>query len=268
MCWPGMKNMNKDRNFDDLAPRFQRNIYGGLKGRIRLAVLENDFQEFFPQALLPANGLPLRILDAGGGRGPFSLPLAELGHHVTLCDLSAEMLKLAKAEITEKNLQDRVELIQGAIQDLPLTLPPFDLVLCHAVVEWVHEPHLVIRHLLDLLRLHGVLSLSFYNRNGIIFKNLLRANYSKILKQDYAGAQGSLTPTFPRAPEEVLQWLQQEPLELLCRSGMRVFHDYILDKQNSERDPETVIALELEFSRQGPYLDLGRYQHVLARKTE
>ncbi len=258
--------MNNDRNFDDLAPRFQRNIYGGLKGHIRLAVLEQDFLEFFPQALQQAGDKPLRILDAGGGQGQFSLPLAELGHHVTLCDLSAEMLKLADVEIIEKQLKDNVQLVHGAIQDLPLTLQPFDLILCHAVVEWVHEPQVVIHHLLQLLKAQGVLSLSFYNKNGIIFKNLLRANYSKIIQQDYSGAKGSLTPTFPRAPEVVLQWLQQEPLELLCRSGMRVFHDYILDKEKGAREPETVIALELELSRQQPFLDLGRYQHILARK--
>jgi S-adenosylmethionine-dependent methyltransferase len=258
--------MNNDRNFDDLAPRFQRNIYGGLKGRIRLAILERDFREFLPQVLQLAGDKPLRILDAGGGRGPFSLPLAECGHHVTLCDLSAEMLKLAETEIVEKKLQDHVHLIHGAIQDLPLTLEPYDLVLCHAVVEWVHEPQQLIRHLLCLLKPQGFLSLSFYNKNGTIFKNLLRANYSKILKQDYSGAQGSLTPMFPRMPEDVLLWLQQEPLDILCRSGMRVFHDYILDKKNSEIEPDTVIRLELELSRQQPYRDLGRYQHILAQK--
>ena len=27
--------LNQDRNFDDLAGRFKKNIYGGLKGEIR-----------------------------------------------------------------------------------------------------------------------------------------------------------------------------------------------------------------------------------------
>ena len=41
--------MSGDRNFDDLAPRFKRNVYGGLKGELRLRVLQRDFDEFIPQ---------------------------------------------------------------------------------------------------------------------------------------------------------------------------------------------------------------------------
>lgn len=258
--------MSNDRNFDDLAHRFQRNVYGGLKGRIRLAVLERDFAEFFPQALTAAVGEPLRILDAGGGCGPFSLPMASLGHHVTLCDLSEAMLAMAADTVAASSLQDHVQIIHGPIQALDGAQPPFDLILCHAVLEWVENPQHILRHLTALLKPGAVLSLTFYNRNGIVFKNLLRTNYKKILEQDYAGAKGSLTPTWPRQPEQVLQWLAGEPLTICCHSGMRVFHDYILDNNNREREPETVIALELEFSRQMPFRDLGRYQHLLLRK--
>ena len=63
---------NQDRNFDDLAKRFKKNIYGGLKGDIRLSVLERDFCEQFPYVPFGAStpGQPLRVLDAGGGQGP------------------------------------------------------------------------------------------------------------------------------------------------------------------------------------------------------
>jgi len=42
--------MKNEHNFDDLAPRFARNIYSSMKGEIRLAVLKRDFQEFLPEA--------------------------------------------------------------------------------------------------------------------------------------------------------------------------------------------------------------------------
>jgi len=35
----------QDRNFDDMAEKFSRNIYGTTKGRIRQAVLCQDLQE-------------------------------------------------------------------------------------------------------------------------------------------------------------------------------------------------------------------------------
>ena len=104
-------SLTGDKNFDDLAPRFQRKIYGGLKGQIRLAVLEKDLGEFFPRALLPAQDKPLNILDAGGGSGPFSVSLATFGHHITLCDLSGNMLEQARTRFSDQGLSDRLKIV-------------------------------------------------------------------------------------------------------------------------------------------------------------
>jgi S-adenosylmethionine-dependent methyltransferase len=260
-------DMTSDRNFDDLAPRFQRKVYGGLKGQLRLAVLEKDLKDFYPRALLPAQDRPLNILDAGGGTAPFSIDLAKLGHRVTLCDLSKKMLAQAENNFLDLNLSDGLELFHGPIQEhSPQRFSGYDLVLCHAVLEWVQDPEGLIRHLMRLLAVNGMLSLTFYNLTGMIFKNLLRTNYKKILEKDYSGLPGGLTPTWPRRPEEVLEWLSIHPFEIFCHSGMRVFHDYILDIKDRERDPSTVMALELKLSRRLPYRDMGRYQHILGQK--
>jgi len=260
--------MSLDRNFDDLAQRFQRKVYGGLKGRIRLAVLKKDLAEFYPQVLLAAGAAPLSILDAGSGHGPFSLELARLGHRVTLCDISKKMMEQASSLISEQGLNANVVLLNKAIQELQAEeTGPYDLVLCHAVLEWVSKPVELIQYLLGYLKPQGFLSLTFYNLNGMIFKNLLRANYNKILKEDFTGWKGSLTPTYPRKPEEIISWLASHPLEILCHSGMRVFHDYILTPDHQDLNPEIVVELELKFSRQPPYRDLGRYQHILCKKT-
>ncbi|MCP4022121.1 MAG: methyltransferase domain-containing protein [Desulfobacteraceae bacterium] len=257
----------KDRNFDDLAPRFNRKVYGGLKGRIRLAVLEKDFNDFLIRALNPPENQPLKILDAGGGHGPFSLRLAKQGHNVTLCDVSEKMLELAGKRVGDQGLEDRVTLVQSPIQDLPsIYHGPYDLVLCHAVLGWVAEPEVLILHLSEYIKPNGMLSLTFYNIVGMIYKNLLRANYKKIVQKQYAGWPGSLTPMYPRHPEDVLNWLGKYPFEILCHSGMRVFHDYILDLEDREQNPSAVVDLELEFSRQTPYRDMGRYQHIMAQK--
>ncbi len=264
-----MKQSNKSngQNFDDLAPKFQRKIYGGLKGRLRLAVLENDLAQFLPEAFDKPTHKPLRILDAGSGYGPFSLQLAQMGHHVTLCDISKKMLGRAAQQISEKKLTSNVNLVHSAIQELPVDeKDQFDLVLCHAVIEWVQNPQDLISHLLRQIDQNGMLSLIFYNLNGLIFKNLLRVNYNKIIKEEYAGWPGSLTPAFPRKPHDVLNWLRQQDVDIICHSGIRVFHDYILDPEDKDKDPETVVDLELKFSRQMPYRDLGRYQHIVGRK--
>jgi len=260
--------MKKDRNFDDLAFRFEKKVYGSSKGSIRLAVLKKDLEDFFPRAVQPAKQSPLEILDAGGGTGPFSVTQARLGHRITLCDLSIQMLALAEKKFKEEGVSRNLNCCHCSIQQLnPAMLPAFDMVLCHGVIGWLAEPETVLAHLVSLLKPGGMLSLTFYNLNGMIFKNLLRANYKKIVNKAYTGYPGSLTPTHPRYPEQVLEWIQALPLRRLCHSGIRVFHDYILDPKDREKTPDTVIDLELEFSRKLPFRDLGRYQHLLAVKT-
>ncbi|MDX1268249.1 MAG: methyltransferase domain-containing protein, partial [Oceanisphaera sp.] len=128
--------MKSNTNFDGKSDTFARNIYGTTKGRIRLAVLSRDIDELL--ADLPDR--PLRILDAGGGFGPLSQPLAAQGHKVVLCDLSGEMLALAREQVAEKGLLAQFEFIQAPIQSLTVEdLGQFDLILCHAVLEWVQE---------------------------------------------------------------------------------------------------------------------------------
>lgn len=261
-----------DRNFDDLAERFARNVYGGLKGRIRLSVLRRDFGHHLaiPPFVPDTGKRPLRILDAGGGQGQFSLPLARAGHAITLCDISEQMLKGARLEAEQLGVSDRVTLVQTPIQGLAEALPsgtePFDLVICHAVLEWVLDPQALLSHLVDWLTPGGYLSLSYYNLHGAVYKNLLRTNFKKVEQGDYGGFRGSLSPINPLYPETVDTWLAELPLKRLACSGIRVFHDYILDKHQREQHPDKVVELELKLSQQEPYRSLGRYMHVLAQR--
>ncbi|RYY75517.1 MAG: methyltransferase domain-containing protein [Gammaproteobacteria bacterium] len=263
---------NQDRNFDELALRFQKNIYGGLKGEIRLAVLERDFQEHFNFAPFGnETSKPLRILDAGGGQGQFALKFAQAGHSVVICDISIEMLKLAEQEFVKHGLQKNLRLIHCAIQDLSKHLDSqeclFDVVLCHAVMEWVMQPHDLLVNLPAYVKPQGLLSLTFYNIHSLIYKNLLRTNFKKIQAGDFGGSRGSLTPINPLYPEQVFNWFGELPLDVLATSGIRVFHDYIFNEEHRERDPKSVVELELSFSRKMPYQLLGRYIHVISKRV-
>ena len=265
------ESTGQDRNFDDLAKRFKKNIYGGLKGDIRLAVLERDCAAHLPIAPYAASSECWTILDAGGGQGQFSLQLAQAGHRVVICDISAEMLKLAQEKVDQLGVADRVQLIHCAIQDLPQYLSvehqQFDFVICHAVIEWMQEPQMLLPSLLRYLKPEGYLSLTFYNVHSLIYKNLLRTNFKKIIGKDYGGSAGSLTPINPLEPQQVLSWVADLQLQLLSHSGIRVFHDYIFNEEHREREPQTLVAMELEFSQQEPYRSLGRYMHLLLRNT-
>lgn len=270
---------HRDRNFDDLALRFRRNVYDRLKGDIRLAVLRRDFAETIPALAVlmdqevagggspEAVKQPLHILDAGGGQGQFSLTLAQHGHRLDLCDISVNMLALAEENIAAAGLARQVALHHSSIQNYCAGHQGhYDLVLCHAVLEWVVEPEMLLDHLLAALKPGGFLSLTFYNVNGMVMKNLLRTNFKKVLAEDYRGYRGSLTPTYPLQPQQVYGWLAERGLPLLCHSGIRCFHDYILDPAQRTADPASQLDLELRLSREEPFRSLGRYIHTLTRK--
>lgn len=263
--------ITEDRNFDDLAERFNRNVYGGQKGRIRLAVLRRDLGRHLPvPPYVPGTGgRPWRILDAGGGEGRLSLPLAQSGHSVTLCDLSRTMLGLAERRAAELGVPDRVRLLHCPIQDLEEALGTddegFDLVLCHAVLEWLREPRAGLDRLVRRLRPGGYLSLCYYNLHGAAYRKLLRGQFRDLWRGEFSGDRGSLSPSHPLDPEQVARWLTAYSLEPVCFSGIRVFHDYMPDPAVRERDPDQLLELELALSQREPYRSLGRYQHRLLR---
>lgn len=258
--------MTKDRNFDDLARRFSANIYGSPKGQIRLALLQEDIDSLLTR--IPAN-TKLSILDAGCGLGYMALYLARQGHKVVLCDHSAEMIQRAKQVFAEQAPDASVTFINSAVQDLEQHIQDqFDLVLFHAVLEWLNEPQRTLEVLLKFLRPGGYFSLLFYNRNSLVMRNLLRGNFRKLAAEQYAGDPNSLTPTNPLLLEDVNAWLEALGLRILSRTGVRIVYDYLPREIREQRSLNDIIEMERRFCRQEPFVALGRYIHVLAqRKT-
>jgi len=256
--------MTNDRNFDDLARRFTDNIYGSPKGRIRLAILQEDLDTLL--ARFPAN-TPLRILDAGSGLGYMALYLAQRGHEVVLCDHSVEMLQRAKQLFAEQAPAAKVTFIESPVQALQQHVQdgPFDLVLFHAVLEWVSEPQQTLQDLLGFLRPGGYFSLLFYNRNSLVMRNLLRGNFRKLAADQFAGDPKSLTPTNPLLPTDVLGWLEAGGLTVLSRTGVRIIYDYLPREIREQRSLADILEMERRFCRQEPFTALGRYMHVLAQ---
>ena len=245
-----------DRHFDELASRFAQKIYGGAKGAIRLAVLQADLAEVLPET-------PLRVLDVGAGLGHMSLWLAERGHQVTLAEPAAPMLDGARARFAEAGRQ--ATFIQAPWQDLPGQLTePFDLVICHAVLEWLAEPETILAPLHQLSRPGGWLSLAFYNRDALVYRNLLKGHLRKLRSDSLAGEKQSLTPQKPLDPRTLRT--QLEPFWHVEReSGVRVFHDYMPREFQAKAELADLLEMELAHRRHPTFAGLGRYLHWICR---
>ena len=82
----------QDRNFDDIAEKFSRNIYGTTKGQLRQAILWQDLDRVLAE-IGPQNCVCWMLAVE---KGQTAIKMAERGHQVILCDLSAQMIDRAK----------------------------------------------------------------------------------------------------------------------------------------------------------------------------
>ncbi|TXD98643.1 methyltransferase domain-containing protein [Psychrobacter frigidicola] len=269
------KETRTDRSFDAIADHFEKKVYGGLKGDIRLAVLRRDIFEYTEQ-MTEALGRPLRILDVGAGLAQIAIELAARGHAVVVNDISANMLDKAKASVEDADTLGNLTWYVCPYQELAGRLAAnnsadsteiFDLILCHALLEWLAEPADIMDFFDSQLTENGALSLCFYNPASFDYRNLIMGNFNLLDNTNYkADNKKSLTPNHPVAKQEVESWLQQHHYQTVLTSGLRVFHDYAPLKRGGHNDPEAVIRMELRYSRQEPYKWLGRYLHILATR--
>ncbi|MDD1612146.1 MAG: methyltransferase domain-containing protein [Methylococcaceae bacterium] len=253
--------LKQDKNFDQLIERFEKKVYATAKGDWRLKLLQEDLDAFYRLSK------PLTVWDAGCGFAQISLGLAENGHRLTLCDLSEKMLARAEQQFRSQGLH--AEFHHQAAQALAPRLPRFDLVLCHAVLEWLAEPVPTLQIIADRVKPGGTLSLLFYNRNAMVYTNALKGGWRlrHLLNNSYLGKGDKLTPPNPQYPHEIIECLEQWGFSITVHTGIRVFHDYLARETLAQSDQSELFELEYRYCRMPTYRDMGRYVHLLAQRT-
>jgi len=264
-----------DRNFDDLAERFARRIYCGLKGRVRLQVIDRELdaivkrlvaQDLLDETTANDNACkPLAIIDIGCGLAQHAIRLAGQGHEVYANAVSTKLLQQARAKA--EGLEN-LHWIEGNFQALQFKHASVDLLMCHALLEWLAKPALVFSYAGKWLRAGGVLSLSFYNPAAKEYRNLIRGNFDWLEnQQDYRSDDGSLTPNNPCSYEQVVEWADRYGFTVLNCVGIRVFSDYVVEQRGGLSNEDQTLKMELMYSQREPFKWLGRYLHVSLIKT-
>jgi len=100
----------------------------------------------------------LDVIDAGGGTGGFAVPLAALGHAVTVVDPSPDSLAAAQRRAAEMDV--RISAVQGEAAGLDSVVgeAAADLVICHSVLEYVDSPADALAAVARVLRPGGTVS--------------------------------------------------------------------------------------------------------------
>jgi len=114
---------SKRKRWDEHAKRYDK-WYERFHGAIEHYVDWELLKGYLPRKR------DAKILDAAGGTGRITLPLAKMGYPVTLCDISPGMLNVARQKLLRAGVLDKVEICECDVYKLRFTDESFDFVLC------------------------------------------------------------------------------------------------------------------------------------------
>ncbi|SNR33852.1 Methyltransferase domain-containing protein [Blastococcus mobilis] len=223
-------------------------------------------------------GSPLRVLDVGGGSGMFAVPLARLGHDVTVVDPSADALATLRRRADTAGAGARVHAVQGDGDLLHEVLPVtddgagtsdsgYDVALCHYVLEVVDDPAVTLREIARALRPGGQVSIATVNRAGAVLARAVAGHPVEALAllEDRDPAPGRARPARRRfTPADLLALVEGAGLRPGTWRGVSVVADLL--ESTSGADPRAVRALELALAEASPYRDIATGLHVLAAR--
>jgi ubiquinone/menaquinone biosynthesis C-methylase UbiE len=107
------------KRWDERAERYDT-YYEDLAGAVDQYVEWEILKEHLPDSR------DAKILDAAGGTGRITLPLAKMGYSVTLCDISPGMLSVARRKLLKEGVLDKVEIVECDVRKLRFSDETFD----------------------------------------------------------------------------------------------------------------------------------------------
>lgn len=240
---------------------------------LRTAVVWELLQHAVTARVTAAGRAALDVLDAGGGTGGFAVPLAALGHQVTVLDPSPDALAALKRRATEAAVTDRIRAVQADASEVLDLVPPgcHDLVVCHGVLEYVENPAEALRQLVATLRPAGTLSVLAANRTAVVLARALTGHFveARHALADPAGRWGAADPVprrFGRA--ELVALLENAGGVIHDVAGVRVFTDLVPGTLVDLEPGAAAALLDLETAVAGvpTFADIATQIHVLATR--
>ena len=222
----------------------------------------------------------LDVIDAGGGTGGFAVPLAALGHSVTVVDPSPDSLAAAQRRAAEMDV--RISAIQGEAAGLDSVLGEAagDLVICHSVLEYVDSPADALAAIARVLRPGGTVSVLAASVAAAILHRAVAGRFAgarTLLDREVdPGRPGQPGPGCPAAGG-VPRYFTLPGLSALIEGaglspgaahGVQIFAD-LVPSVLVDADPgaaEALRSLEAAAATYPPLRDIAAKLHILARR--
>jgi SAM-dependent methyltransferase len=142
--------------FDNYGTREWERLERTLQGRIKYAIHRRFLDEYVPRGV--------RVLDVGCGPGRFAIDLAQLDACLTLADISQTQLDMARLQLENAGLLERVQAFHclDVVDMHELSNESFEVVVCYgAVLSYTYDQYeTAIKELERVLSPGGTLLIS------------------------------------------------------------------------------------------------------------
>lgn len=260
-----MKNVKSGeklaKHYDALAEEYEARYHYGLRAEIRNQIIFSTLKKLITKK-------PSRILDAGGGTGFYSIPLAVKGHEIIILDVSEKMLKKARENAEKSNVTERVRTILGDIDHLNFPNSYFDVILCHLAFGHVSNASRTLREFYRVLKNDGILSLTVSNKHFYSIRESLRGNFLKAerilrTKNFFVSPRKSIPEIRTFTKDEIVSLCKDANLKIVSVKGMRIVSDYL---PIAQRKSKVLERLETEMSKIEDLSSIGKHIYVVCRK--
>jgi S-adenosylmethionine-dependent methyltransferase len=214
----------------------------------------------------------LDVIDAVGGTGGFAVPLAALGHRVTVVDPSPDSLAAALRRAAEMDVP--ITAVQGEAGGLDSVAgeEAADLVICHSVLEYVDSPADALSAVARVLRPDGTVSVLAASAVAAVLHRALAGRFADahtLLEDALAGASTAGKPedggprrfTLPA----LAALIEGAGLRPGAAHGVRIFAD-LVPSALVDADPgaaDALRCLEAEAAAYPALRDIAAQLHVL-----
>ena len=278
-----MKEKNKEDGiehikalFDQISQDYEEVYLQSLEPRVFGYVTGKHLQQF-----LPADKNAV-ILDAGGGTGRWTRPLAKMGYQVVLCDISSGMLAEAEKKLREENLLDKVEIRVEDIAALSFENKRFDLVMCEdGPFSITPDTEKAAKELVRVLKRGGIIWTGGVGRYPVVLQEL-KTDPENALKlaqggQNYVQYKGAPARIF--TPQELEGLFKKNGVTIERMYGYRIATQFFppgyAEKDGrmvktgpsySESFINKIAEIELLLSEDPSLLGMADYIQIVGRK--
>lgn len=257
--------------YDEIAREYDQEYSESPYWRLYEAITWENMRRYLPkhkEAL---------ILDAGGGTGRWSIPIAKLGYRLVLTDISKNMLKVTEKKIKAESLENKIELRKMDIVDMSdFNNDYFDMVMAEGdPLSYCENPDKAVKEMARVAKKGAPVLASVDNRFAKAWWSLKEGNVDEA---KHIIETGEIPPTrakFPIhafTPKELKELYEKHSLKvdriigkpILCQCIPREERDSLL---SDEKAFSEILKLEIKFCDNENLVGLGGHIEIVGFKN-